>query len=206
MFSGLTEEARSKAHSWVQTHLEACGQSLHWNLLYPPSRSEPRSGGAGGSRWAPLLSTSAVPSPDWVHGTLLRGPLFGPGGQGAPPSHRQGWSRRPQEDHAHAGRQLLRSFGSLLWLALEGRNRRPEVVLPERGLGVSPRPCRTRSPAPQLRGHLKAPFSFLLCKSPNFLISCFAPSNGTCHYVTSIIKIPPSKRHCALHEAGQGKL
>ena len=111
----------------------------------------------GGSRWTPLLSTLAVPSPDWVHGTLLRGPSFGPGGQGAPPSHRQGWGRCQQEDHTHGGHQLLWSFGSLTWLALDGRDRRSEVVLPKRGLGVSPRPCRTRSPAPQLGGHLKSP-------------------------------------------------
>ena len=159
----------------------------------------------GGSRWTPLLSTLAVPSPDWVHGTLLTGPSFGPGGQGAPPSHRRGWSRRQQEDHTHGGHQLPWSFGALTGLAPDGRDRRSEVMLPERGWGVSPRPCRTRSPAPQLGGHLKAPVSFLLCKSPNFLISCFAPScDGTCRYVTYIIKIPPSKRHCALHEAGRG--
>lgn len=79
-------------------------------------------------------------------------------------------------------------------------------MVPERGVGTSLRPCSSRSPAPPLGGRRQAPFSFLLCKSPSSLISCFVPvCNGACCYVTSIIKIPPSQRHCALHEAG-GKL
>ena len=90
MFSGLTEEARSKAHRQVQTHLEACGQSLHWNPLYPPSCSEPRSGGAGVLGGHPC-------SPHWLSrvqagctGLSWEAPGR-PGGQGAPPPHRQGW-------------------------------------------------------------------------------------------------------------------
>lgn len=182
MFSGLTEEARSKAHRQVQTHLEACGQSLHWNPLYPPSCSEPRSGGAGVLGGHPC-------SPHWLSrvqagctGLSWEAPGR-PGGQGAPPPHRQGWGRTPARGpRAEATSFSERQFFDVAGLGWEVRGRAPRARL-----GVSLRPCSRRSPAPQLGVHLKAPLSFLLCKSPSFLISCFVPScNGTCCYVTSI--------------------
>ena len=131
-------------------------------------------------------------------------PLVWPRGQGATPPHRQGWSRTPargprtQRPPAPPEPRFFDAAG------LGPRDGRSEVVVPERGVGTSLRPCSSRSPAPPLGGRLRAPFSFLLCKSPSFLISCFVPGcNRTCCYVTSIIKIPPSQGHCALHEAGE---
>lgn len=132
-------------------------------------------------------------------------PLVWPWGSGSSPFPQAGMEQTPAGG-PHTRRPPapleLRCF-DVAGPGREGQEVRGHA--PRARLGVSPRPCRTRSPAPQLGGHLKAPVSFLLCKSPNFLISCFAPScNGTCRYVTSIIKIPPSKRHCALQEAGRG--
>ena len=201
MFSGLREEARSKAHSQVQTRLEACGQSLHWNPLYPPSCSEPRSGGAGVPGGHPC-------SPLWLSRLGAQDspgrPLVWPRRQGATPPHRQGWSRTPargprtQRPPAPPEPRFFDAAG------LGPRDGRSEVVVPERGLGTSLRPCSSRSPAPPLGGRRQAPFSFLLCKSPSSLISCFVPvCNGACCYVTSIIKIPPSQRHCLFTRPGE---
>lgn len=125
-------------------------------------------------------------------------PLVWPRGSGSAPFPQAGMEQTPT-----GGPRTRRPPAppELRFFAVVGPGREEQEAR-----GRAPRARPGGEPEPQLRGHLKAPFSFLLCKSPNFLISCFAPSNGTCRYVTSIIKIPPSKRHCALHEAGQGKL
>lgn len=112
--------------------------------------------------------------------TLLE-PLGGLGVRGRP-SPQAGMEQKTSPRATHRGHQLLWSLGSLTWLDLDGRS---EVVLPEaEAWGEPGGPAAGGPRAPQLQVHLKAPLSFLLCKSPtpDFLFPV-PGCNGTCCYV-----------------------